>query len=90
MNTNVLTFHDNTNIVADEHQVAVKNSDKGVPSAESSRSVRGLGKGVSGKPYPCLCNVRGLSRIQIITKKERKFSCAEQAIVEWTIVGYLL
>jgi hypothetical protein len=25
---------------------------KGVPSAESSRSVRGLGKGVSGKPYP--------------------------------------
>jgi len=30
----------------------------GVPSAESSRSVRGLGKGVSGKPYPCLCNAR--------------------------------
>jgi len=29
---------------------------KGVPSAESSRSVRGLGKGVSGKPYPRLCN----------------------------------
>ena len=26
------------------------------PSAESSRSVRGLGKGVSGKPYPHLCN----------------------------------
>ena len=31
---------------------------KNVPSAESSRSVRGLGKGVSGKPYPCLCNAR--------------------------------
>ena len=31
---------------------------KGVPSAESSRSVRGLGKGVSDKPYPRLCNVR--------------------------------
>ena len=31
---------------------------KGVPSAESSRSVRGLGKGVSGKPYSRLCNVR--------------------------------
>ena len=31
---------------------------RGVPSAESSRSVRGLGKGVSGKPYPRLCNVR--------------------------------
>jgi len=31
---------------------------KGVPSAESSRSVRGLGKGVSGKPYPHLCNAR--------------------------------
>ena len=31
---------------------------RGVPSAESSRSVRGLGKGVSGKPYPCLCNAR--------------------------------
>ena len=31
---------------------------KGVPSAESSRSVRGLGKGVSGKPYPRLCNAR--------------------------------
>ena len=28
------------------------------PSAESSRSVRGLGKGVSGKPYPRLCNAR--------------------------------
>ena len=33
---------------------------KGVPSAESSRSVRGLGKGVSGKPYPRLCNARRL------------------------------
>ena len=31
---------------------------KGVPSAESSRSVRGLGNGVSGKSYPRLCNVR--------------------------------
>jgi len=31
---------------------------KGVRSAESSRSVRGLGKGVSGKPYPHLCNAR--------------------------------
>jgi len=31
---------------------------KGVPSAESSCSVRGLGKGVSGKPYPRLCNAR--------------------------------
>ncbi|XP_066349408.1 RNA polymerase II C-terminal domain phosphatase-like 1 isoform X5 [Miscanthus floridulus] len=31
---------------------------QGVPSAESSRSVRGLGKGVSGKPYPHLCNAR--------------------------------
>jgi len=31
---------------------------KGVPSAESSRSVWGLGKGVSGKPYPRLCNAR--------------------------------
>ena len=31
---------------------------KGVHSAESSRSVRGLGKGVSGKPYPRLCNAR--------------------------------
>ena len=31
---------------------------KGVPSAESSRAVRGLGKGVSGKPYPRLCNAR--------------------------------
>jgi len=29
-----------------------------VPSAESSRSVRGLGKGVSSKPYPRLCNTR--------------------------------
>ena len=31
---------------------------KGVPSAESFRSVQGLGKGVSGKPYPRLCNAR--------------------------------
>ena len=30
----------------------------GVPSAESSRSVRDLGKGVRGKPYPRLCNAR--------------------------------
>ena len=28
------------------------NKKKDVPSAESSRTVRGLGKGVSGKPYP--------------------------------------
>ena len=34
------------------------NGKKGVPSAESFRSVRGLGKGVSGKPYPRLCNAR--------------------------------
>ena len=34
------------------------NKKKGVPSAESSRSVQGLGKGVSGKPYPRLCNAR--------------------------------
>ena len=34
------------------------NKKKGVPSAESSRSVRGLGKGVSGKPYPRMCNAR--------------------------------
>ena len=31
---------------------------KGVPSVESSHSVRGLGKGVSGKPYPRMCNAR--------------------------------
>ena len=30
----------------------------GVSSAESSRSVRGLGKGVSGKPYPRMCDAR--------------------------------
>ena len=30
----------------------------GVPIAESSRSVWSLGKGVSGKPYPRLCNAR--------------------------------
>ena len=29
---------------------------KGVPNAESSRSMRGLRKGVSDKPYPHLCN----------------------------------
>ncbi|XP_066397328.1 uncharacterized protein [Miscanthus floridulus] len=40
------------------HQVGVSDIKKGVPSAESSRSVRGLGKGVSGKPYPRLCNAR--------------------------------
>ena len=33
---------------------------KDVPSVESSRSVQGLGKGVSGKPYPRLCNARRL------------------------------
>ena len=31
---------------------------KGIPSVESSRSVRGLRKGVSGKSYPRLCNAR--------------------------------
>ncbi|XP_066337980.1 E3 ubiquitin-protein ligase RZFP34-like [Miscanthus floridulus] len=34
------------------------NDAKGVPSAESSHNMRGLGKGVSGKPYPRLCNAR--------------------------------
>ena len=38
--------------------IASEATKKGVPSAESSRSVRGLGKGVSGKPYPRLCNAR--------------------------------
>jgi len=41
------TYYDN--IVHDESNV---------PSAESSRFVRGLGKDVSGKPYPRMCNVR--------------------------------
>ena len=36
----------------------MKKIKKGVPSAKSSRSVRGLGKDVSGKPYPRLCNAR--------------------------------
>ena len=40
--------------------VRLLNKKKGVPSAESSRSMRGLGKGVSGKPYPRLCNARRL------------------------------
>ena len=31
---------------------------KGVPSVDSSRSMWGLGKGVSGEPYPRLCNAR--------------------------------
>ena len=38
--------------------IATKIQIEGVPSAESSRSVRGLGKGVSGKPYPRLCDAR--------------------------------
>ena len=41
----------------DYHQKYNRNI-KGVPSVESSRSVRGLGKDVSGKPYPRLCNAR--------------------------------
>ena len=40
-------------LVAGERQ-----GQQGVPIAESSRSVRGLGKGVSGKPYPRMCNAR--------------------------------
>ena len=36
------------------------NKKKSVPSAESFCSVWGLGKGVSGKPYPRLCNARRL------------------------------
>ena len=32
----------------------------GVPNAGSFYSVQGLGKGVSGKPYPRLCNARRL------------------------------
>ena len=39
-------------------------SKKGVPSAESSRSVRGLGKGVSGKSYPRLCNAKTVTQTQ--------------------------
>ena len=42
----------------DAQKKLVKINRAGVPSAESSRSVRGMGKGVSDKPYPCLCNVR--------------------------------
>ena len=39
---------------------------KGVPSAESSRSAWGLGKGVSGKPYPRLYNARR-PRLELVT-----------------------
>jgi len=47
------------NIKATTQNVAKKNTNKkGVSSAKSSRSVQGLGKGVSGKPYPRLCNAR--------------------------------
>jgi len=38
------------------HKIVERNL--GVPSVESSRSVQGLGKGVSGKPYPHLSNTR--------------------------------
>ena len=41
-----------------DRDIVCRTEKKGVPSVESSRSVRGLGKGVSGKPYPRLHNVR--------------------------------
>ena len=46
----------NNNIVSIQFLKYFQKQD--VPSAESSRSVRGLGKDVSGKPYPRLCNTR--------------------------------
>ena len=42
----------------EKQAVLVDHFSEGVPSAESSRSMRGLGKGVTGKPYPRLCNAR--------------------------------
>ena len=41
-----------------DRDIVCRTEKKGVPSVESSRSVRGLGKGVSGKSYPRLCNAR--------------------------------
>ena len=35
-----------------EFKIYEKWHKKGIPSAESSHSMRGLGNGVSGKPYP--------------------------------------
>jgi len=49
-----------------------KTSIKGISSAESSRSVRGLGKGIIGKPYPRLCNARRPRLEPGTTKKDTK------------------
>jgi len=50
---------------------------KDVPSAESSRSVRGLRKGVNGKPYHRLCNARR-SRLEpgtFLSQAARLYRC---------------
>ena len=44
-----------TTLILEQMEYTIK---RDVPSAESPHSVRGLGKGVSGKPYPRLCNAR--------------------------------
>jgi len=48
----------NKNIVCQVKSLGMIDFQKGAPSAESSRSVRGLGKSVSDKPYPSLCNAK--------------------------------
>jgi len=53
-----LTHHPIGFVFYEQPSFSSETKKKGVPSAESSRSVRGLGKGVSGKPYPRLCNTR--------------------------------
>ena len=55
--TSIITLNSlDTFLKTDSHHYKKKD----VPSAESPRFVRGLGKGVSGKPYPRLCNARRL------------------------------
>ena len=52
MVNNLFYYSASVNLTTKGGKLAIK----GRTSAESSRSVRGLGKGVSGKPYPRLCN----------------------------------
>ena len=72
-------------------------TNRGVASVESFRSVRDLGKNVSGKPYPRLCNARRsrlepeiflsqavrLYRLHQVCPSNGRYKCVNQMFLEY-------
>jgi len=58
MVNNLFYYSASANLTTKGGKLAIK----GRTSAENSRSMRGLGKGVSGKPYPRLCKTATRTR----------------------------